>query len=891
MNRIRKLWKWAVLLLVVLAAVQLGLSLGMRTKRVHGYLISRLERAFGRPVQVSGFSAQILPMPRLEMSGITIGEDAAFGNEYFLRAESMQASMRWMGLLQGRFEFGTMSLTRPSLILVRNTSGRWNLERWLPPSAGKTGGVGRSVGPQMEASPSNYLEKIEFDDGRINFKLGNEKGAFAFTNVSGNVEQTSPGRWQLNLEAKPWRSGVALQSAGILYVRGDVAGTSARLQPAQVQVHWDKASLADLFRLATGNDFGVRGEFGLDATASVGVAEKGGANPIAGRWRYEVQARARQIHRWDLTERGDNPRVSVGLKGYWDLAADEAQMEEMKVDLPQSNIRGVGNFGTTANATWKVRVNSASVEGADILAWYRAFHPDVAEGLAIEQFFAGKGVVSGWPLRWEEGQLSSEGGSLHVPGLLQPLRIGSVRGRVMGMYLRARELAFLIGPVRISVPSSANGAAAESKGTKAATSPREFQNWAEIGFIEGAQSPAGEIEINGHLDQAETFFKVASAFGRTVNHGWELSGGVTSQMTCDWSAGFWRDAQWSGWINFSKTKVQAAGLNQPIELEDARLEWRAGQRSATITKANAFGAAWSGTASEVAVRPSEEGEAARWQFRLHTDHLDATEMDRWVGPRARPNWLQRLLPSLLGSTNAGGKPSELLRRISAAGELSADTVSVEKIKLAHAHAKLSLQNLQLDVKEAEAQWVGGNVHGTMRAEFSSTPKYEISAQIERVNLAELPWIPGWADRWNGLASGSVKLTTAGVGREELLKQLAGHGEVQAKNVEFRGWDVADSLESGVLKTGASRWISGQGEFEVKDLGVSFEAIQLDGARNKVWVAGSMGFGKEVGLTFRGAPGEARGAARGAEVRVVHVSGPAETPRVEMETVSATKAKQ
>jgi AsmA family len=885
MNRIRKLWKWAVLLAVLVVAAQLCVSFALRTKRMHGYLIARLERAFGRRVEVSVFSADILPIPRLEMEGITIGEDPAFGNEYFLRAETMQASLRWMGLLHGQFAFGTMSLTRPSLILVRSAGGRWNLEDWLPPSSPKSGNAAGNFTQQQTPSTNNYLQKIEFDDGRINFKLENEKRPFAFTTVSGSVEQTGVGRWELNLQAKPWRSGVALQSAGVLYVRGDVAGTSARLQPAQVQVHWDKGSLADLFRMVTGNDSGVRGEFGLDGTASVGVTEEGKTSPIPGRWKYEVQARATQVHRWDLTERSDNPKVSVGLKGYWDLAANQAQVEEMTVDLPQSNIRGEGNFGTTADASWNLRVSSASVESADILAWYRAFQPGVAEGVAIDQFFAGKGVVSGWPLRWEEGQLSSDGGTLHVPGFDAPLRIGYMRGGVHGN-------AFVAGPVRVTVNNVPAEVTRVSKANKPAAKPRDALNWAEFRFVHDATVKKGSIHIDGHLDQAETFFKAAAAFGKIVNHGWELSGGVNGALDWSWERQIFRNGRWSGAMNFSKAQVQAAGLNLPIELEEARLEWKGGQRNATISKLDAFGATWSGTAAEAAAltQSTSGSELPTWQFRLHADHLDATELDRWVGPRSRPNWLQRLLPSLLGNSSKGGKPSELLRRISAEGELSADTVSVEKIKLARAHARLSLQNLVLNVKEADAQWVGGTVRGTLQADFAAPPKYQIVAQIERVNLGQLPWMPGWAERWNGLASGSVHLTTAGVGREELLKELAGQGDIQIKNVEFRGWDVANSLESGAARTGASRWNSAEGEFEVKDLGVSFDEIRLAGPRTKEWVAGTLGFGKDVAMTFRTATADVRGTARGAEVRVLRVNGPAEAPSAAVETVSAAKAK-
>ena len=329
-------------------------------------------------------------------------------------------------------------------------------------------------------------------------------------------------------------------------------------------------------------------------------------------------------------------------------------------------------------------------------------------------------------------------------------------------------------------------------------------------------------------------------------------------------------------------------MNQPIELQDARLEWKAGLRSATITKADAFGTSWSGTAAEARVQ--DDGQLPRWQFKLHADHLDATEFDRWVGPRARPNWLQRLLPSLLGNANPAGRPSELLRRLSAEGEITAETVSVERIKLSRAHARIIMQDLRLNAREVDAQWAGGTVRGSLKADFSGTPKYEILAQIDRANLSQFPWKAGWAERWNGTASGALRLTTAGVGREELLGQIAGRGDIQFKNAEFRGWDVASSLESGAPKAGVSRWVSGEGEFMVKDRGVNFESIQLDGPRTRLWLTGSLGFAKEASLTFRAAPTEAKGVQVGGNVRILQLTGPPETPKVAVRTVNATVPK-
>src|SRR5260370_18160580 len=150
-----------------------------------------------------------------------------------------------MGLLRGHFEFGPMSLKKPSLILVRKSEGRWNLERWLPPAKTWAEQGPRVNGPFSPVAPVNRLEKINFDEGRINFKAGDDKLAFAFTNVSGSVEQISAGRWQLQLEAQPWRSGVSLQSAGEIKVVGDVAGAAAPLEPAHTSIHGCEAAPAN----------------------------------------------------------------------------------------------------------------------------------------------------------------------------------------------------------------------------------------------------------------------------------------------------------------------------------------------------------------------------------------------------------------------------------------------------------------------------------------------------------------------------------------------------------------------------------------------------------------------------------------------------------------------
>jgi AsmA-like protein len=879
MSRLRKYGGIILLILAFLIAAQVGVSFFVRTHRVRGYLIAHLERAFGRPVQVGEFSVQLLPMPELDVEAITIGEDPAFGPEYFLRAERMTASLRWSGLLRRHFEFGTMSLTRPSLILVRNAEGRWNLEDWLPPSRAKAAGAYVPSGPQLPPEPTHRLQKIEFDEGRINFKVGDEKRPFAFIQVSGSVEQMSPGRWQLRLEAQPWRSGVALQSTGTLQVAGDVAGTSARLQPAQLRVHWANVSLADLFRLATGNDSGVRGVVGLDGNASVGsdtMTAQGAPSP----WRFQVEARAAQIHRWDLTERSDNPQINLALKGFWDLAAGEVRAEELSVEMARSNMSGSGVLKPTAPPSWHAQLKSMNVEAADLLAWYRAFQPGISDDLAMEDFITGNLTASGWPLKWEEGALTAGAGTLRAPGI-RPARVDPFHGSV-------RNGKFdLEGPrVKFAAePAAATPGETPGKGAAKLRNPAAPENSIEASIVHDSMSHQGGMKLNLRAADSVPLFKLAAAFGHVVNQGWEYTGGATGSVSWNWGSSI-QEVHRTGTLELTKAQLQIAGLNQPLKIAGTRLEWKDGRRSAEVAKAEAFGAEWSGTISEAA--DGNAGEQPHWQFQLHADHLDATELDRWFGPRARPNWLQRLLPSLLGGANPATHASELLRQVSAEGELTADSVAVEKIKLTKAHAKIALHDLQLKVREADAEWAGGTVHGEVRATFSPVPKYDVAAEVERVELAQLPWTPRWAERWGGTVSAKFQLTTNGVGRDELLKKLAGQGELKLAKVELRGWDVESSAESGTLRTGVSRWPSGSGEFTIGERTFRFEGIQLDAPHQRTQLAGTIGFDMSGHLTFRPETADKRRAKVLVAAREFSLSGPLETPKAVVQPVTESK---
>lgn len=866
MSKLRKWWKTGAAVAAVVVALQLAVSFLARTQQMHAYLIIHLERAFGRPVQVESFGARIFPNPQVFAAGVTVGEDPAFGYEYFLRAEHLSAGLRWTGLLRGHFEFGTLSFSRPSLILVRNGEGQWNLERWLPPSKNASAQPAGTYGPPSPTLPVNHLQRIVFDDGRINFKHQEEKLPFAFTGVSGSFDQVSPGRWQLQLEAQPWRSGVPLQSTGTIRVRGDLAGTSTRLQPAQIALHWSEASLADVFRLVHGQDYGVRGFFTLDATTK----SDGVMHDAPGDWTYSVQIHARQVHRWDLVERADNPALNVEVNGHWNAEAGSLLADQFAVEGLRSNLRGKFLYVSENPEATELRLDSMGVQASDLLAWYRAFHPGVSEGVTADPYFTGGMILRGWPLAIESAALSSNGGIVKVPGFDEPVRIGPVNGGLERSNL-------MIGPVRVALSGDARDVAAP----KRRRAVLAMENAADLTFTQDLKNHAGNLSIEGNISKVEDFLKLTASLGRQVNHGWELSGQATAATQWAWKEPF--KGRWNGGVTINRGALTVAGLNQPLNLAEARLVWNDGQHAAHLQRVEGFGGNWQGTIEEN--RKTADDTAPNWKFDLAVDHQNAAELDRWVGPRARPGWLQRLLQSFSSDAAPATSASELVRRVDAEGHLHIGRLTIEKLKLDNVVAQGSLRDLKLNVQQSTAEWAGGRVQAKINASFLPHPVYEISADLDRVSLAKLPGTGRLADRLNGSASGSLRMKTAGVGREELLANLDGSGVVNLKKVELRGWDLPASVADGATRTGVSRWPAGECAFLIRNRSVVLQWLQLNDPREQTSVEGTLSFGSDAELSVstqsRDAPKVQRKKAS-AKGHVLKISGPLDGLRVTVE---------
>lgn len=813
-------WPKRILLLLIFLWVGTeAISLAIQHTRLQRTLTAQLEAAFGRSVQVGSYHLSLWGGPVLDAQSVTVGEDPRFGGEYFLRADSLAIRLRWRSLLHGRIQFGTLSLTRPSLNLVRGEDGDWNLAEWLPRPTGAPA-PHAYPGPVLPASSAPRFSRIEVDGGRINFKLADEKIPFAFIGVTGTVETDRPGRWRMDLQATPWRAAVILQQAGTIHLSGEVGGTSSRLRPAALDVSWTDASVSDVLRLARGNDFGVRGALALSVSAR--TQESGG-------WTVQGRAELRQIHRWDLALRPDNPSVNLAAQLAWNPAGAYVELTRVTLETPHSNARASGriawNEATTRRALRSPPlegiVASSTVDMSDLLTWVRAFRPGVADGLGLRGLAVVRANFSGWPPQLANAAVSSEGVDASGGGLRKPAHLGPV-----DLHYSRGTISFL--PVALSW----GAAGGEPDGS--------FRLDAS-GVVARKTSPGWHV--TGSTSQVRDLTVMSSALGFNISRGWDLSG----SMRCDlrWAAAqFPWQAQPVGFVEWGTDSggatLRLPFLNQPVEQIRARADLKPGVRHVALSSAQAFGARWTGSFER-------RDPAAPWQFTLSADRLSTADFDRWLNPRWRQSFLGRMLPFLNSRPLAAATPEG----VRASGRLTVNRFAFAPLAVSSLQGDLEVDGRHLTLANATGQFYGGQVSGSLDANLQATPSYHADLDFSHLDVSALTAAtPSLAHLFAGAASGQISLTARGALRADLLASLECKGKTRVLGPELRGVNLGLSLRDGTYRPGSDRFTGVDAAFTCANQTIELQSLDFVRVDTGIEGSGTIDFSRNLDLRLQ-----------------------------------------
>jgi AsmA family len=258
----RFLFVYLLLLAILLLALIPPL---VNVNRFQRRIVTSISTALGRPVHLDRVSLNLLPLPSFTLENFVVEDDPRFGYEPIIRANSVRATLRVSSLWRRRVEFSRISLDSPSLNLVHDANGRWNVESLLLQASQITA----APTAQRNAGPAPRFPYIEASDARINLKsgaAGQEKLPFAFTEADLALWLPTPSQWHLRLAGHPARTDTSASDTGTIELEGTVgrARTFAEM-PIDLTGRWRNAPLGEASLVLLGHDANLRGELALSA--------------------------------------------------------------------------------------------------------------------------------------------------------------------------------------------------------------------------------------------------------------------------------------------------------------------------------------------------------------------------------------------------------------------------------------------------------------------------------------------------------------------------------------------------------------------------------------------------------------------------------------------------
>jgi AsmA family len=438
-SRTRRWWVW---LCVVAAGLLLLLTPPLlNVNRLKRRIATSISASLGRPVQLDNVTMHLLPVPGFTLQNFVVSEDPAFGTEPIIRANVVDVTLRPSSLWRRQVEFSSMTFETPSLNLVRNAAGEWNVQSLLMHAAS----VSTAPTAQRRAGPEPRFPYIEATGARVNVKLGQEKKPFSLTDADFALWLTSPQEWRVRAKGTPTRTDTNISDPGTVKLEGSLkrAATMAEV-PVDLTASWTGAPMGEASKLLGGQDAGWRGNLSVEASLQ----------GVLGAAKLTTTIHAEELRRSEFVPL-QAMDVQADCRGTLDVTTAVVTDPDCSVKAPVADgAKVAGRVVAIADRldlselsdaatldTAGVRVGMTNVPDAWLLDWVRLFSQRIPAGERPE------GMVAGSML-------------LTSPGKKQPARWeGEFRGEMVGLlpWMREAESGYLVHTVTLTSKTAEEG--------------------------------------------------------------------------------------------------------------------------------------------------------------------------------------------------------------------------------------------------------------------------------------------------------------------------------------------------------------------------------------------------------------------------------------------------
>ncbi len=815
----RLLWAGLFLLLIGLLAPVL-----VRVNFLHGKITAALSKELGRPVRTGAIHVKLFGGPGFEIDNVVIEEDPRFGVEPLARMETLRATLGLSTLWKNRMQFRSLVFVSPSLNVVQDAAGHWNVESlWsAAPEAAPSASTSTTSGPPLAPARSDELlaglPKIQIDSGRINFKSENRKKIFLVDNLDMEI---SPPRsamepWRLSFEGRPNRTDFALNPVSRFQGRAEFGPSSPALQTetgtlAHIDMVAENDLAEDLLKVFTGNDHGVHGSLNLNLHLA-------GTTSLL---RVSGTADLRDLHRWDRLPSASSPVLHADIAALLDLERESFEIRSVSIPLSKGSIVVAGEIQQLLHRpTAGLEAKLHAVPLASLVEIAKQFSNRLDPRLTASGTLNGRVQMEETPDTLA-GSLAVTRGVVEVKGTPQSARLSDF------------EIVF-------NGATGKTGSATISLGQHGK-------------LVASLEWDLRQRLFKTHLDGEGIPMASLLPWTRTLGTRWGQAdftkGELALRLNVSSAAG---QPAATGWIQISDAVLNSASVNQSIPIQMARLEFQPQKIVVKPFSAEIGGTELHGSMVAKLSPPGPEstsgtGNFPAIEFDCRASQISLAELDRALNPRYRA----RPFFGLGKSPSAG---SNFFAGLVAQGTVAASSFNIRGSVIRNFKASIGFHDKTLEVKTFSGEFSGGTQIGKAAIRFGlGAPDFSLESRFTNVDLTQLTKdSASWSGFFSGKLGGQLRLAGAGWTLGEIVDHLGGSGEVSGANLEIDGIDLARGERTAApvtrINSLAAAFQIAKKEVIVRDLRMVPAGQPLRGeARTVLVVSGAVGFDRTLDL--------------------------------------------
>jgi uncharacterized protein involved in outer membrane biogenesis len=805
--------------------------------RLRNRISSSIGNALGRRVTINNVQLRILPRPGFDLEGLVIYDDPAFSPEPMIRADEVSAAIRLRSLLRGRLEIANLSATEPSVNLVRNDQGLWNLASLLARNAQIP--AAPTAKPAFERRPA--FPYLEATGARVNFKIGQTKKSYALTDADVALWQDSDNSWGARLKAEPVRTDFNLTDTGLLQINASWQRAPSPLTtPIQIAVQWKNGQLGQITKLLNGKDRGWRG--GLTFTAKLS------GTPEA--LQIQSQASIDNFHRYDITDPA-SLRLAANCSGEYNSPTGTLANLLCESPVSDGTLRLHGTLRLVAAPDYDLTVQAERVPVETLVLLLRQAKKQIPPDLTAT------GLLNA-AFHFENSAATSEE-KLYRRSLPQthPQWTGTGSATNVRLSSNTGKDDVAIGPIPLTLISG--------------TAPISTKSASPTPSHALAQLPKSELEPSSpHLRIGPVTLAINGALPVNAG-GWVSSTGYRFFLRGDLqlqdlfrlenvlalpaarpaAEGATKlDVSVSGpWLGFAppttlgtaqlrNVHAEMRGFNTPIEIASANVSLTPDAVLLQKLVAHTGDVHWTGTVTAprhcaaAATLPGDSaspgsaipaaGPVCNFQFDLAADRLSTGDLADWFIPhRAKRPWYRLLTPE----TSPGISP---LLGIQARGNLRVGSFALKTIaasqvssQVAIARGKITLNNLRAQLLQGTHQgnWIidaSNDDASNPRLHYQATGTFHDIALQHVAALMNDPWITGTADATFDLDGSANTFSEVPAHSDAKLQFVMRNGSLPHIAIPGTHAPLAVHRFVGTLGLKKGAWDLAHGQLETRD---------------------------------------------------------------------------